>query len=171
MTLSFRPSPVLVLLLVLAAPLVAAQRTPGSGDLLPSFTLPDQLGTLRKVEALYADKPLVLSFFARSCGPCKKELPILQRIHAAHGAKVLIAVVVLDPEGLRVFAPFRTEHGITFTILDGSGGAVQDLLAIDSIPRVFLVGRDGVIRESLLGFDSAKADEFEAKVLALADGR
>jgi thiol-disulfide isomerase/thioredoxin len=156
------------LLLLVASSALSAPRALGPGDQLPSFILQDQDGKLRKAEALHADLPLVLSFFATNCGPCKKELPVLQRIHAAYGEKIRIALVVLDPGGLKLFAPYRKEHGITFTQLDGSGGAVQDLLGIDALPRVLLVGRGGVVRESILGFDPAKAGEFEAKIVALA---
>jgi peroxiredoxin len=150
----------------------AAPRAPGPGDKLPPFILQDQEGKLRKSESLHADRPLVISFFAANCPPCRKELPVLQRIHAEQGEKVRIVVVVLDPEGLRTFGPHKEEHGITFTVLDGSGGVLQDQLGIDSLPRVMLVGKNGVIKEILAGFDAAKAGEFEGRILRLAgEGR
>jgi thiol-disulfide isomerase/thioredoxin len=159
-----------IALLVLASPLLAKQKDPEAGDQLPSFILRDQDGKLQEAEVLHADRPLVLSFFARNCGPCKKELPVLQRLHAAHGEKVRIVVVVLDPEGIPVFVPYIKEHSITFTVLNGSGGDIQDLLGIDALPRVLLVARGGLILESIIGFDPSKANEFEAKIAGLAEG-
>jgi thiol-disulfide isomerase/thioredoxin len=158
----------LIALLVLTSPLAAADKALGPGDPLPIFVLQDQEGKPRNSETLCADRPLVLSFFARNCASCNWELPVLQQIHADHGEQVRVVVVVLDPEGLAVFAPFGSKYGVSFTVLDGSGGVLQDLLGIDCLPRVLLVGRDGIIRESLLGFSPDQADEFEAKVLGLA---
>jgi peroxiredoxin len=159
-------------LFLVASSALAAPRSPRPGERLPSFILQDQEGKLRKAESLCADRPLALSFFAANCPACRKELPILQRIHAEQGGRIRVVLVLLDPEGLRVFAPFKEELGITFTVLDGSGGVLQDQLGIDSLPRVMLVGQGGVIKEILIGFDPGKSGEFEAKILKLAgEGR
>jgi thiol-disulfide isomerase/thioredoxin len=61
----------------------------GDGDVLPTF----KLKTLSGIEVTpekYRGKPLVLNFWAVSCGPCRQEMPAFQRAADDFGSRITV---------------------------------------------------------------------------------
>ena len=51
---------------------------------VPSFTLADRTGTMRSL-ADWQGKALIVNFWATWCAPCRKEIPLLQKLQRDHG--------------------------------------------------------------------------------------
>ena len=49
-------------------------------------------------ELLSSGKPLVINFWGASCPPCRKEIPLLQEIHEANSAKLIVLGLDMGPE-------------------------------------------------------------------------
>lgn len=85
--------------------------------------------------------PLVLSFWASWCGPCRQEAPILNALHDT-GVKV-VGVSMDDLPAQRAAAAAR-EIGIRFRVL-GDRPDVAQRYRVQAVPTTYVVAADGTI--------------------------
>lgn len=86
-------------------------------DRLAEFSLPDLDGRHRSISE-WSGKSLVINFWATWCGPCRREMPLLQALHREHGdAGVQVIGVALD--NLPDVRRFVDGIGVTYPILYG----------------------------------------------------
>jgi thiol-disulfide isomerase/thioredoxin len=74
-----------------SAPAVAqepAEAEPKIPEILPDFLLVDRNGKKRSLKE-WAGQPLMVNFWATWCGPCLREIPLLNRLRATHTARKL----------------------------------------------------------------------------------
>lgn len=114
----------------------------------PIFTLMDTAGDRVALEELRG-QPVILNFWATWCGPCKAEIPELNRFAAAHPDVKLLGVAV-DSGTLPVLERASEQLGIQYPVLRGNSG-VQQRYGVRSVPTTFLVDADGIIRQSHVG--------------------
>jgi peroxiredoxin len=80
-------------------------------------------------------------------------MPALQNMHdALHDDGLVVLGVnstVQDEEGAA--RAFVAEYALTFPVLFDREGVVSDLYRLRSLPSTFIVDRDGVISEVLIG--------------------
>ena len=131
---------------------------PPAGGSPPSFVLPRAGGGEVRFDG-GSGRPTVIDFWATWCGPCRTELPVLDRLAGRHrGAIDFIAVSVDEPgERARVLA-FLAERRLSLPVaLDGL--AVANRFLVTNLPHLILVGAAGRIREQLVGGrDEAELD-------------
>ncbi len=122
---------------------------PGVGRLAPDFTLPTLDGqTFRLSEQ--RGKPVVLNFWATWCGPCRNELPALQKA-ATHLGDEVVFVGVDQGEDAAVVRDFAAELGLTFTIPLDSNGEVGVDYKVKGLPTTFFIDRSGKIQNLWMG--------------------
>jgi peroxiredoxin len=118
------------------------------GDLAFDFNLKDLNDQAWSMEALRGRKVVHLVFWATWCVPCMQEIPALNSArerYAARGLEVLAVVVPINQQPGMVRAVAR-DYKIAYPVLFDSAGDLSDKYKVDSIPRNFLIGRDGIIR-------------------------
>jgi thiol-disulfide isomerase/thioredoxin len=80
----------LALMVVSLMATATVAKTPAEGDVAPPFELKLVDGSTVTLESLRGNV-IVLNFWATWCGPCKKELPLLDawyRVNGEHGLKI-----------------------------------------------------------------------------------
>ena len=137
------------------ARLVDAVPIPGqTGSFLVNHPAPDfELKTLDGRRLRVGDlrgKPVLLSFWASWCSPCRRELPDLVKLYEEFRDQGLFVAGVND-EGKGTARQYAEKAGLTFTILDDSGEKANRLYRVRSIPCTFLIDRDGKIVRFLSG--------------------
>lgn len=146
--------PVVVAIAVYAG--IQALRAPevqtGERGEAPAFTLMSTTGQ-RVALADFAGQPVILNFWATWCGPCKAELPQLNKFAKQH-PEVAMLGVALDSGTLPVLKRAQADLGIEFDVLRGNKG-VQSQYGVRTIPTTFLVDASGVIQESHVGVVTA----------------
>jgi peroxiredoxin/outer membrane lipoprotein-sorting protein len=137
------------------AKLVDAVPIPGqTGSFLLNRPAPDfELKTLdgeRVHLSALRGHPVLLSFWATWCGPCRRELPELAKIHAAFKDKGLL-VFGVNNEGKGTARGYVKKVELPFDTLDDSGRKVSGMYRVHSIPSVFLIDGDGKVVRFLKG--------------------
>ncbi len=137
------------------AKLVEVLPIPGkAGSILLNHTAPDfDLKTLDGQRVRLQDlrgKPVLLTFFASWCGPCRSELPGLVKLHEDFKDKGL-QVYGINDEGKGTARHFAEKSGITFAVLDDCGFKAERLYRVYNIPAAFLIDRDGKVVRFLSG--------------------
>ncbi|MDA0351056.1 MAG: TlpA disulfide reductase family protein [Chloroflexi bacterium] len=121
------------------------------GEPVPDFQLatPDG-GTLRLSD--FRGQAVVLNFWATWCGPCRAEMPELQRIHDEHSADGSLTVIGVDVmESPGAVTAFAAELELTFPMALDSDGQLFETFGLIGLPGTFFIDADGVLRSRVLG--------------------
>ncbi len=124
------------------------------GSDAPGFTAMT-LDAASQVKTLtdYRGEVVVLNIWATWCGPCREEMPSMQKLHEALGPQGLkiVAVSVDAPGKEQVIRDFTKEYGLTFEVVHDSTGTIQTIYRTTGVPETIVIGRDGVIRRKWIG--------------------
>ncbi|MCS6837074.1 MAG: TlpA family protein disulfide reductase [Anaerolineae bacterium] len=125
---------------------------PQPGQVAPVFRAPDLLNPEQQIDLMdYHDSIVVLNFWGSWCPPCRAEAPDLQAIYEDYAERGVIVLGMnwLDTE--RDASAFLTEFGITYPNAFDLQSRVGQLYAIQSVPETYVIDREGVVREAILG--------------------
>lgn len=114
---------------------------------LPDLTLPC-LGGGEAVSLASLQGPLVLSFWAQNCAPCRTEMPILQQFHEDNRGE--IAVVGIDWQDVQPARALRLakETGATYPLLADPGDETSGagpIQRVRGLPMLVLVDEHGKV--------------------------
>ena len=99
----------------------------------------------------YADKPVVLNFWASWCGPCRQEAPIFERLSREYGERGVLFVGVNIQDATADAEAYLREYDITYPNgIDANGGISIDYGVI-GIPVTFFIDRDGIVQRRWAG--------------------
>jgi methylamine dehydrogenase accessory protein MauD len=123
----------------------------------PGFSLPETYGGSVGFES-YRGRPVLLVFWATSCGICRRELPAVSRVAPEFRNKG-IGVVAIHLGGADEARDFMSSNHIGVTSLVDAEGAVGQAYHVSGVPKMVLIGADGKIKRTKAGM----ADESELR--------
>ena len=119
-------------------------------------------GTLRLSEL--RGKVVFLNLWATWCGPCKEEMPAMERLWRRYKANGLIVVALsMDAQGARVVKPFVDQARFSYPIGLDPKMEVAQLYGARAVPATFIIDRSGNLFAFALGpreWDSKAAAPF-----------
>ncbi|MEM7079513.1 MAG: TlpA disulfide reductase family protein [Pseudomonadota bacterium] len=133
----------------------------------PDFTLKELGGGNLRLEE-YRGQVVLINFWASWCGPCRQEMPILDRLHQRY-EDTGFAVLGVNVEG--EVAPAQKivdKTNVTFPVLIDEGQEVSEMYDLEAMPSTVVVDRDGVVRYMHRGYkpgDEAKYVEVVKKLI------
>jgi len=136
-----------------------------AGTKAPDFFLPALDGSRFSLQDALKTSPLLVAFFKVSCPVCQYTFPFLERIYKAHGDKKL-TIVGISQNDQRDTTAFMKEYGVTFrTLLDDPNGyAVSNAYGLTNVPTLFLIGQDGQIEISSVGWVKQDIEEINRQL-------
>lgn len=115
------------------------------GAVMPEYAAADLDGTKFEL-ASKRDKVLLVNVWATWCGPCRFEIPELQKIHDANAAKGFeVLGISVDDGDVAVVKNFVAENKMTYPIAIDPQGNIAAILQTSVLPTTVLIGRDGKI--------------------------
>lgn len=99
----------------------------------------------------YANRPVVINFWASWCAPCRGEMPLLERTARASEGRgvVFLGVATRDDEGAA--RAFLREVGVTYPNIHDGDNAIATRYKVSGLPVTVFVGRDGRIARYWFG--------------------
>jgi len=120
---------------------------------LPDFKMADAEGKTWQLADLKG-KVTLINLWATWCGPCKAELPYLQKLfNKVRERKDLTVLTLNTDDNLGLILPFLEENKYTFPVL-AADAYVHKLVPELSIPRNWIVDANGVLKTERVGFGS-----------------
>ena len=116
------------------------------------FEVPTPDGA-RLALADFRGRVVLLNFWATWCGPCKEEMPAMERLYQKFREQGLVVVAVSnDSEGsTRSVARFVKESGLTFPVGLDPRLRVASLYGVRVLPVSLIIDRKGRITHIALG--------------------
>ena len=136
-----------------------------AGAIAPAFTLAVTDGTTFSLQDALEQGPVVMVFFKKSCPVCQYAFPLYQRLFQAYGNRgVTMAGVSQNPR--KDTEAFAKSFGVTFPILldDTSSYPVSNAYGLTNVPTMFLVGTNGKIEISSVGWSRKDFELVGAKM-------
>lgn len=119
----------------------------------PALSLPDLAGEPRNI-AIHAGRVVVLNFWATWCDPCRKEMPMLDRLQERYAARgvVVIGASADDASTRGRIEPFLQSHGISFPIWTAATAHDMERFGLSTaLPATAIIDREGRVAFRLLG--------------------
>jgi len=131
---------------------------PKAGDTAPDFAGRTYDGDAISLTA-YSGKVVVLSFWATWCGPCRKELPILEGIQQVAGKDrvQVVAINIEDRDTFRRIAPKM--KSLQMLVASDTAQQAQDSYGVNGIPHMVIIGKSGRILRVHRGYSEAGVDD------------
>ena len=145
----------------------STQALPQKGYLAPALEGVTLSGSPVRLEDLKG-KVVLVNFWATWCPPCRLEMPAMQALYTRyHDQGFAILAVNLQEQDDQMSA-FVDEMGLTFPVVIDRAGDLSSAYRVTSLPTTFIVDREGIIRDRIVGGPLAEA-LIESKITPLLD--
>ena len=149
---SFRFSWTLARMLVVAICVLALASTGwGAGKAAPNFSLKDVLQGKEYSLSQFKGKVVVLNFFTFFCGPCRDEMPDLNKLNNELKGRGLVTLGIAlssDPTQIRFLVK---QLGLEYPVLTGNDKVSDAYGSIAVVPTTVIIDKQGNIAQRIEG--------------------
>jgi peroxiredoxin len=156
--------------LVLAAALAVAANT-AAPAIAPLATAPDfTLHTMNGPNLRLAEqrgRVVMVNFWATWCGPCRQEMPQLNRLFEKYRASGFVLLGVNVDDDTSKAREVASKLGVTFPVLLDTDKTVSKLYDLTTMPSTVIIDRDGKVRYVHRGYLTGYEDNYEKQIREL----
>jgi len=153
-------------MLLLAGGIGSAQASVQLSSSAPDFTLRSVGGAnLRLAEQ--RGQVVLVNFWATWCGPCRQEMPHLNRIYDKYRSSGFVLLGVNIDDDPRVAADLAAKLGLRFPVLLDTDKKVSRVYDMSAMPATLLIDRDGRVRHIHRGYRDGVERTYEEQVRSL----
>ena len=129
----------------------------------PDFTLRRLDGPNLRLQEQRGQVVLV-NFWATWCGPCRQEMPHLNRLYEKYRPSGFVLLGVNIDENERAAAELATRLGLKFPVLLDTDKRVSRLYDLHAMPATVLIDRDGRARFLHRGYREGMEQTYEQQI-------
>lgn len=126
-------------------------------------------GSLPKEVAELRGRVVVIDFWASWCVACRLAIPKLNEWHDRYGARGL-TVVGITTDSTELALEASVELGIGYAVAADLDGLTSRAYRANAIPTLFVVDKQGTVRDVMVGYSSDRLAEVEKTLAALIAG-
>jgi thiol-disulfide isomerase/thioredoxin len=155
------------LLLWLIVSPVAAVEDPPEVPLFPDYTLSTLDGSGKVNLTDFRGRPVLLTFWASWCGPCRVELPELQRLYSELAGDGFVLLTVNVDVAPALATRFLSQIGVHVPVYRMNQ---RDLVAlgVDALPTNILLDREGRPVQIFTGYSPVLSKEIRRLVIEMS---
>lgn len=145
----------------------SARMVTAQAELAQDFSLEDLSGNQVKLSD-YRGKVVLLTFWATWCGPCKKEMPVLQKFLAANRDKG-VEVLAINTEGYASrskIKPFLEKEGLDLKVVFKDDEQLSSY-SYAAIPALYVIDREGRVAHARTGYDTDLQNKLDHEIAEL----
>jgi len=132
----------------------------------PDFTLRSVAGAnLRLAEQ--RGQVVLVNFWATWCGPCRQEMPHLNRLYDKYRSAGFVLLGVNIDDDPRAAADLAAKLGLHFPVLLDTDKKVSRVYDMSAMPATLLIDRDGRVRHIHRGYRDGVEQTYEEQVRSL----
>jgi thiol-disulfide isomerase/thioredoxin len=154
--------------LLLGAPIQSSQSTYVKWQdrkIAPDFTMTDTSGRQVRLSDFHG-KAVLLNFWATWCGPCRKEIPLLNQFQQTYEQdRLTVLGVSLEESGWEVVKPYMAAVQFHYPVMIGPQSVAPLYGGLDVIPTTLLIDKFGRIAAVHVGI--CNRSEYEADINAV----
>ena len=135
-----------------------------AGERAPAFDLPDLEGRRHRLEQVLSQGPALAVFWKSACSTCHLAFPYLQRLAEAYRSDGW-RILAVSQDGAEASGDFARQCALTFpTLIEGEGWPVSRQYDPEATPTLFLIGKDGMIEMTSVGFHKEELNEISRRL-------
>ena len=138
---------VFVSIIILLLTSCEREKEGGTSDRLfaKNFSLSSLNGNKRVELSDFKGKPIVINFWASWCGPCREEMPFLEKAWDEYRDKGVIFLGINELDEEKNAKDFLNLFGVSYTNLEDSSGEVANAYSVAALPVTFFIDKEGKI--------------------------
>jgi peroxiredoxin len=136
----------------------------------PEFNLPARAGQSVSLSGLKGQVVLI-NFWASWCGPCRKEMPVLDQLYQRYKPLGFTLLGVNVEEDSTAAENWLKDTPVSFPILFDRRNAVSKLYDVTAMPSTVLVDRQGHVRYVHYGYNPGTENEYQDQIRSLVRER
>jgi thiol-disulfide isomerase/thioredoxin len=148
---------------LLAAPVGAGSAAGGAAGPVAEFKLPARSGEAVSLKG----QVVLINFWATWCGPCRKEMPLLEQIQKKYAPLGFTMLGVNVEEDTRLMEAFLKDVPVSFPILLDPANGVSKLYNVSAMPSTVIVDRKGNVRFIHQGFQPGDESKYQDMIRQL----
>ncbi|MBC7733472.1 MAG: TlpA family protein disulfide reductase [Bacteriovorax sp.] len=132
----------------------------------PDFTLRTMGGPNLRLQE-QRGQVVMINFWATWCGPCRQEMPHLNRLYDKYRASGFVLLGINVDDDARNAAEIAAKLGVKFPVLLDTDKTVSRLYDLATMPSTVLIDREGKVRFIHRGYLAGYEDAYDKQIREL----
>lgn len=112
----------------------------------------------------HKDKVIYLDFWASWCGPCRKSFPWMNQMQEKYQTQGFAVISVNLDHNRALASEFLQQVTADFPVIYDPKGQLMKLYNVQGMPTSYILGRQGEIISSHMGFSETKIAPYEEDI-------
>lgn len=151
---------------LLAAFQVSTAQGVAIGEEAPDFRAKSHEGNNERL-AEFRGKVVLLNFWATWCGPCRQEMPELEKLQQQYSAQGFTVLGLNIDNQIQDVNAYLKDVPVSFPILFDPKQKISQRYNVSEMPNTVIIDRDGKVRHVHKGYQPGLINKYETEIKAL----